>query len=85
MSQEAVALGHRWFEEVWNKGRVSAIDELMTSECRVCGLGDDDSQASRTKAPATTRVCRAGVPQVRSTRLAVVPDVSLVPCLAVMP
>lgn len=29
MSQEAVALGHRWYEEVWNKGRVSAIDELM--------------------------------------------------------
>lgn len=41
MSQEAAAFGHRWFEEVWNKGRVSAIDELMTSECRVCGLGDD--------------------------------------------
>lgn len=35
--------------------------------------------------PGTTRVCRTGVLQIGSITLTVVPDVSLVPCLAVMP
>ncbi len=35
--------------------------------------------------PGTTRVCRTGVLQIGPTTLTVVPDVSLVPCLAVMP
>jgi hypothetical protein len=35
--------------------------------------------------PGTTRVCRTGVLQIGSTTLTVVPDVSLVPCFAVMP
>jgi hypothetical protein len=38
-----------------------------------------------TLSPGTTRVCRTGVLQIGSTTLTVVPDVSLVPCLAVMP
>jgi hypothetical protein len=35
--------------------------------------------------PGTMRVCRTGVLQIGSTTLTVVPDVSLVPCFAVMP
>ena len=35
--------------------------------------------------PSTTRVCRMGVLQIASTTLTVVPDVSLAPCIAVMP
>ena len=35
--------------------------------------------------PGTTRVCRTGVLKIGSTTLTVVPDVSLVPCLAVTP
>lgn len=35
--------------------------------------------------PGTTRVCRTGVLQIGSTTLTVVPDVSLMPCFAVMP
>lgn len=35
--------------------------------------------------PGTTRVCRTGVLQIGSTTLTVVPDVSLVPCVTVMP
>jgi hypothetical protein len=35
--------------------------------------------------PSTTRVCRMGVLQIGSTTLTVVPDVSLAPCIAVMP
>jgi len=36
------ALVHRWFEEVWNKKRVDAIDEMMASDCIAHGLQGDD-------------------------------------------
>lgn len=35
------ALLRRWFEEVWNKGRVEAIDEMLGAVAVVHGLGDD--------------------------------------------
>ena len=41
--------------------------------------------ATFTLSPGTTRVCRTGVLQIGSTTLTVVPDLSLVPCVAVMP
>lgn len=31
---------HRWFEEVWNQGRESAIDELTTPDAVTHGLKD---------------------------------------------
>ena len=31
---------YRWFEEVWNKGREDAIDEMMDVDCVVYGLHD---------------------------------------------
>jgi steroid delta-isomerase-like uncharacterized protein len=31
----------RWFEEVWNKGRVDAIDEMLASHGVARGLGPD--------------------------------------------
>jgi steroid delta-isomerase-like uncharacterized protein len=40
MAAENEALLRRWFEEVWNKGRVDAIDEMMTADCIAHGLGD---------------------------------------------
>jgi len=40
MSADNIALAHRWFEEVWNKGRTAAIDEMMDQSCVVHGLGD---------------------------------------------
>ena len=33
----------RWFEEVWNKGRESAIDELADPQAVCHGLGPDGS------------------------------------------
>jgi steroid delta-isomerase-like uncharacterized protein len=33
MSEEKKNLAIRWFEEVWNKGRREAIDELMDADC----------------------------------------------------
>ena len=41
MSAENKALIRRWFEEVWNKGREAAIDELLTPRTVVHGLGPD--------------------------------------------
>ena len=31
---------HRWFEEVWNKGRASAIDEMLAEDAMVYGLAE---------------------------------------------
>lgn len=41
MSAENKALVRRWFEEVWNKGRIAAIDEMMASDGVAHGLGRD--------------------------------------------
>ena len=40
MSNENVALIHRWFEEVWNKGRAEAIDEMFAVDGIARGLGE---------------------------------------------
>ncbi len=41
MSKENEALIRRWFEEVWNKGRVEAIDEMFAADGIAHGLSDD--------------------------------------------
>ena len=41
MSDANKALVRRWFEEVWCKGRVAAIDEMLASHGVVHGLGAD--------------------------------------------
>jgi len=41
MSEENKALVRRWFEEVWNKGRSDAIDEMLATEGVVHGLSED--------------------------------------------
>src|SRR5262245_24000602 len=40
MSAENKALIRRWFEEVWDKGRAEAIDEMLAADALVHGLGD---------------------------------------------
>lgn len=40
MSAENKALVHRWFEEVWNKKRESAIREILDPDVIVHGLGE---------------------------------------------
>jgi len=44
MSEENKQLVRRWFEEVWNKGRVDAIDEMLDEKGIVHGLSDDPSK-----------------------------------------
>jgi predicted ester cyclase len=41
MSEENKHLLRRWFEEVWNKGRVDAIEEMLDANGIVHGLSDD--------------------------------------------
>lgn len=40
MSIESDSFAHRWFNEVWNKGRVSAIDEMLAEDAVTHGLGE---------------------------------------------
>jgi steroid delta-isomerase-like uncharacterized protein len=47
MSEENKALVRRWFEEVWNKGRADAIDEMFDENGIAHGLADDSSNPIR--------------------------------------
>lgn len=44
MSEENKALVRRWFEEVWNKGRNEAIDEMFAADGIAHGLSDDSEK-----------------------------------------
>ena len=41
MSEANKQLIRRWFEEVWNKGRADAIEEMLDQNSIVHGLSDD--------------------------------------------
>lgn len=41
------ALIRRWFEEVWNKGRADAINEMMAEDCVIHGLSEDGQPMDR--------------------------------------
>ncbi len=43
MSEANKELVRRWFEEVWNKGRADAIDEMFDENGIAHGLSDDPS------------------------------------------
>lgn len=42
---------HRWFEEVWNKKREEAIDEMMAEDCVANGLADQAGSSIRGTEP----------------------------------
>ncbi len=47
MSEENVALIRRWFEEVWNKGREEAIDEMFAVDGIAYGLNAEGGKTMR--------------------------------------
>ena len=47
MLEENRALIHRWFEEVWNKGRADAIDEMFADDGIAHGLADESGSPLR--------------------------------------
>lgn len=67
MSYETPA--HRWFEEVWNQGRESAMEELWAEDVVTHGL--TDATGSKVQGPATFRPFyrqfRAAFPDVHFT------------------
>jgi steroid delta-isomerase-like uncharacterized protein len=47
MAEDNAAVIRRWFEEVWNKGREEAIDELFDEQGVAHGLADDAGKMLR--------------------------------------
>jgi len=47
MTQDNEALLRRWFDEVWNKGRAEAVDELFAEDGIAHGLSDDPGNPLR--------------------------------------
>ena len=47
MSEDNKALVRRWFEEVWNKGRAEAIEEMFAPDGIAHGLSDDTENPLR--------------------------------------
>ena len=62
------ALLRRWFEEVWNKGREAAIDEMLGADGIAYGLAEDGRDLP---GPAEFRrfyrQFRSGIPDIRIT------------------
>jgi steroid delta-isomerase-like uncharacterized protein len=58
---------HRWFEEVWNRGRADAIDELTTDEVIIHGLADATGEPVRGRDAFKPyhQALRAAFPDVR--------------------
>jgi steroid delta-isomerase-like uncharacterized protein len=53
VSEAYKALVRRWFEEVWNQGRESTIDELFLPDAVAHGLGDSEADV---RGPAEFKV-----------------------------
>jgi predicted ester cyclase len=47
MSVANKVLVYRWYEEVWNKKRESAIDEMLSPDVVLYGLTDSPTEALR--------------------------------------
>jgi len=65
------SLLHEWFEEVWNNGRVEAIDELMAPNAIAHGIVDDHGNDLRGPAAFKTffHKFRESFPDIRITIL----------------
>jgi steroid delta-isomerase-like uncharacterized protein len=68
MSEENKNLVRRWFEEVWNKGRLAAIPEMYHETGRAHGFPDPDSVINSPEEFAENcRSFRDAFPDVRIT------------------
>jgi steroid delta-isomerase-like uncharacterized protein len=69
MLEENKALVRRWFEEVWNKGRAEAIDEMLATDGIAHGLSTD---------PGTSMLGPAGFKLVHEQFRGAFPDITVV-------
>lgn len=69
MAHIGQTLAHRWFEEVWNQKRESAIDELSAEDAVVHGLIDHEGNpvTNRTQFKSLHRQFCAAFPDMRIT------------------
>jgi steroid delta-isomerase-like uncharacterized protein len=69
MAQAAETVLHRWFEEVWNQGRESSIDELMADGALIHGIATPAGQPMRGAADFKPffQQFRAAFPDMRIT------------------
>ena len=69
MSEENKQLLRRWFEEVWNKGREEAIDEMLAPDGIINGLNDAEGNPVRgiENFKKFFRVFRSAFPNIRVT------------------
>jgi steroid delta-isomerase-like uncharacterized protein len=44
--QDAATMMRRWFDEIWNKGMIESVDELLAEDALMWGVGRPD-QSSR--------------------------------------
>jgi steroid delta-isomerase-like uncharacterized protein len=68
MSAENIEVVKRWFDEVWNKGRMESIDELFAADGIAYGLGEagKDVQGAQEFKPFVQRI-RGAFPDIRIT------------------
>jgi steroid delta-isomerase-like uncharacterized protein len=60
------ALAHRWFEEVWNQGKIETIHELMSTDVIGHGLGEAGKIVRGPEAfIAFWKTLRAAFPDIR--------------------
>jgi steroid delta-isomerase-like uncharacterized protein len=68
MSEENKNLVRRWFEEVWNQGRLSAIDELFDRSGKAYGWPDPDRPISSPEEfAAACKTYREAFPDIHMT------------------
>jgi predicted ester cyclase len=69
MAQTAETVLHRWFDEVWNQGRESSIDELMADGALIHGIATPAGKPMRGAADFKPfyQQFRAAFPDMRIT------------------
>jgi len=68
MATDSVRFVETWFEEVWKKGRLSAIDEMLADDAVMHGLGEacQDTRGSDGFKPFVERL-RGAFPDIEVT------------------
>jgi steroid delta-isomerase-like uncharacterized protein len=67
MAQENSALIRRWFEEVWNKGRMEAIDEMASPSVIGHGQAQHDTDIGLQEFRAFASSIRSAFPDLKVT------------------
>jgi steroid delta-isomerase-like uncharacterized protein len=67
MAQENSALIRRWFEEVWNNGRMAAIDEMASPDVIGHGQAQHDTVIGREQFRTFAADFRSAFPDIKVT------------------